>query len=51
MSGAVAKRSYPMHKVRGVGREEQPHVQGVAASRAQEGQEELLHVQSQEGRS
>jgi len=51
MSGAVAKRSYPMPKVRGVGREEQPHVQGVAASRAQEGQEELLHVQSQEGRS
>ena len=31
------------------GREEQPHVQGVAAARAQEGQEELRHVQDQEG--
>ena len=32
------------------GREEQPHVQGVAAAWAQESQEELLHVQGQEGR-
>ena len=31
------------------GWEELPHVQGVAAVRAQEGQEELLHVQGQEG--
>ena len=31
-------------------REEQPHVQGAVAARAQEGQEELLHVQGQEGR-
>ena len=38
-----------MPEVRGSGREEQPHVQGVVAARAQEGQEELLHVQGQEG--
>ena len=31
------------------GQEKQPHVQGVVAVRAQEGQEELLHVQGQEG--
>ena len=31
------------------GQEKQPHVQGAAASRAKEGQEELLHVQGQEG--
>ena len=30
--------------------EEQPHVQGAAAAQAQEGREELLHVQGQEGR-
>ena len=48
-SGAVAKRSYPTPEVRGGGREEQPHVQGAAAARAQEGREELLHVQGQEG--
>ena len=38
-----------MPKVRGGGQEEQPHVQGAAAVRVQEGQEELLHVQGQEG--
>ena len=30
--------------------QEQPHVQGVAAAWAQEGQEELLHFQGHEGR-
>ena len=35
---------------RGGGREEQPHVQAAAAAQAQEDQEELLHVQGQEGR-
>ena len=30
-------RSYPMPEVRGGGREEQPHVQGVVVARAQEG--------------
>ena len=29
--------------------EEQPHVQGEVAVRAQEGLEELFHIQSQEG--
>ena len=36
-------------KVKGGGREEQPHIQGAIAARAQEGQEEPLHVQGQEG--
>ena len=31
-------------------REEQPQVQGTVAVQVQEGQEELLHVQGQEGR-
>ena len=31
------------------GREKQPNVQGVVAARAQEGLEELFHVQGQEG--
>ena len=34
----------------GGGREEQPHVQGVVAARAQEGLEELSHIEGQEGR-
>ena len=47
--GAAAKRSYPKSEVRGSGREEQPHVQGVMAAWAQEGLEELFHFQDQEG--
>ena len=47
-AGAAVKR-YPMPKVRGSGREEQPHVQGAVAVGAQEGREELLHIQGQEG--
>jgi len=35
--------------LKGGGQEEQPHVQGVVAAWAQEGREELLHVQGQEG--
>ena len=42
------KRSYHMPEVRGGSREVQPHVKGVAAMWAQEGQEELLHAQGQE---
>ena len=38
-----------MSEVRGGSREEQPYVQAAVAARAQEGQEELLHVQGQEG--
>ena len=60
------KRSYPTSKVRGSGPEElshaptpeargsgwedQPHVQGAVAARAQEGLEELSHIEGQEGR-
>ena len=39
-----------MPKARGGGQEKQPHVQGAVAVRAQEGLEELFHVQGQEGR-
>ena len=49
-SGVAAKRSYPESEVRGGGQEEQPHLQGAVAARAQEGLEELFHVQGQEGR-
>ena len=38
-------------KARGSSQEDQPHVQGVVAAWAQEGLEELLHVQGQEGGS
>ena len=48
-SAGAAERSYPMHKARGSGWEEQPHVQGAVAARAQEGLEELFHIQDQEG--
>ena len=46
----AAERSYPTPKVRGGYREEYAQAQGVVAAWAQEGQEELLHVQGQEGR-
>ena len=41
---------YPTPEVRGGGQEEQPHIQGAVAARAQEGLEELLHIQGQQGR-
>ena len=40
----------PTPKARGGGREEQPYVQGAVAAQAQEGLEELSHVEGQEGR-
>ena len=40
----------PMPEARGSAREDQPHVQGAMAAWAQEGLEELLHIQGQEGR-
>ena len=46
---AAAERSYHMPQVKGGGREEQPHIQGAVAARVQEGLEEPLHVQGQEG--
>ena len=49
-SGVAAGRSYPASKVRGGSREEQPHVQGAVAMRAQEGLEELSHDEGQKGR-
>ena len=48
-SGAVAGRSYPTPEARGGGQDKQPRIQGAMAARAQEGLEELFHVQSQEG--
>ena len=39
----------PTPEVRGGGREDQPHVQGAMAAQAQEGLEELSHVEGQEG--
>ena len=40
----------PKSEVRGGSQEELPHVQGVVAARAQEGLEELSHIEGQEGR-
>ena len=37
-----------MPEAKGSGQEEIPHIQGAVAARAQEGLEELLHVQGQE---
>ena len=48
-SGAVAGRSYPPPEARAGSCEEQTHVQGAVAAQAQEGLEELFHVQGQEG--
>ena len=47
--GAAAGRSYPTPEARGGGREELPQVQGAVAARAQEGLEELSHIEGQEG--
>ena len=44
-----AERSNPTPKARGSSWEDQPHVQGAVAARAQEGLEELSHVEGQEG--
>ena len=48
-SGVAARRSYPTSEARGGGREVQPHVQEAVATWAQEGLEELSHVEGQEG--
>ena len=44
-SGAVAESSYPTSS----SQEELPHAQGTVAAQVQEGLEESLHVQGQEG--
>ena len=46
---AAARRSNPTPEARGGGWEDQPHVLGAMAARAQEGLEELSHVEGQEG--
>ena len=38
----------PKPEARGGGQEEQPHVQRAVAARAQEGLEELSHIEAQE---
>ena len=48
-SRAVARRSNPTPEARGGGWEDQPHVQGAMAAQAQEGLEELSHVEGKEG--
>ena len=47
--GAVAGRSYHMPEAKGVDQEDQPHVQGAVAARAQEGLDKLSHIEGQEG--
>ena len=47
---AAAGRSNRTTHARGGGQEDQPHVQGAVAAQAQEGLEELSHVEGQEGR-
>ena len=44
------ERSYPACEVRGGSWEELPHTQGAMVVRAQEGLEELSHVEGQDGR-
>ena len=46
--GAEARRNNPRPEARGCGREDQPHVQGAVVAQAQEGLEELSHVEGQE---
>ena len=50
-SGAVAGRRYPMPQAQGRdgSLEDQPQVQGAVAAWAQEGLEELSHIEGQEG--
>ena len=43
----AAGRSYPTPEARGGGQEDQQNVQGAVAARAQEGLEELSHVEGQ----
>ena len=47
--GAATRRSSLTPEARGGGREDQPHIQGAMAARAQDGPGELSHVEGQEG--
>ena len=49
-SGAAAGRSNPTPEARGSSQEDQSRAQGAVAAWAQEGLEELSHVEGQEGR-
>ena len=49
MSRAVPGRSHPAPKARGSSREEQPHILGTVAARAQEGLEELPTLKVRKG--
>ena len=49
ISGVVARRSNPTPEARGSSQEEQPHIQGVVAVRAQESLEKPSQVEGQEG--
>ena len=44
------REELPKSEVRGGGWEEQPEVQGAVAARAQQGLEELSHIEGQKGR-
>ena len=48
-AGATPRPHAPKPEARGGGREDQPLVQRAVAARAQEGLEELSHVEGQEG--
>ena len=45
---SAAERSYPKSEAKSGGQEEQTHLQGVVVARAQEGLEELSHIEDQE---
>ena len=49
LGGATPRPHAPMPEARGSGWEDQPDVQGAVAARAQEGLEELSHVEGPEG--
>ena len=48
-NAGASERSYPISEAWGSGREELPHTKGAVAAWAQEGIEELSHVEDQEG--
>ena len=45
----AAGRRHPTPEARGRGWKEQPHIEGTVVARAQEGLQELSHVEGQEG--
>ena len=49
LGGIGGRRRRPKPEAKGGGGEDQPHVQGAMAAWAQEGLEELSHIEGQEG--